>query len=90
MIEGKGLGSKKINRVNISLTNKMSAKLNKLSTSCNMKPTSLACLLVETCLNDPEFVFKLQQDYGIYSAYKVVPIKDFQTGELEYVLSERG
>jgi hypothetical protein len=89
VIEGKGLGNKKVNRVNISLTNKMSAKLNKLSTSCNMKPTSLACLLVETCLNDPEFVFKMQQYHGIYSAYKVVPIKDFQTGELEYVLSER-
>jgi hypothetical protein len=90
MIEGKGLGNKKVNRVNISLTNKMSAKLNKLSTSCNKKPTTMACLLVEMCLNDPEIIFKLQQDYGVYSAYRVVPIKDFQTGELEYVLNERG
>jgi hypothetical protein len=89
MIEGKGLGNKKVNRVNISLANKMNTKLNKLSTACNMKPTTLACLLVETCLNDPEMVFKLQQEHSVYSAYRVVPIKDFTSGEIEYVMSER-
>lgn len=89
MIEGKGLGNKKVNRVNISLSNKMNAKLNRLSTACNMKPTTLACLLVETCLNDPEFVFKLQQEHSIHSAYRIVPVKDFNTGELQYILNER-
>ncbi|TYS14258.1 hypothetical protein FZC78_19065 [Rossellomorea vietnamensis] len=88
MIEGKGLGNKKVNRVNISLTNKMSAKLNRLSNACNMKPTTLACLLVEKCLNDPELVFQLQQEHGVYSAYKIVPVKDFNTGELQYILNE--
>ena len=47
MIEGKGLGGKKIHRVNVSLTNKQAFKLNRLATACNMKPTTLAAVLIE-------------------------------------------
>ncbi|PAD86654.1 hypothetical protein CHH55_16930 [Niallia circulans] len=89
MIEGKGLGGKKVNRVGISLTNKDSSKLNKLATSCNMKPTTLAGLIIEKCLNNPQFVAQLQEEFCIQKAYKVLLIKDFKTGEYNYVLSGR-
>jgi hypothetical protein len=90
MIEGKGLGNKKINRVNVSLNNSYNKKLMRLATACNMRPTSLACLLIELSLDSAELISKLQNEYGIHSAYKVVPVKDHATGELEYVLNERG
>jgi hypothetical protein len=32
LIEGKGLGGKKVHRVNLSLTNRLSVKLNRLAT----------------------------------------------------------
>lgn len=89
MIEGKGLGGKKINRVGVSLTNKDNSKLNKLATSCNMKPTTLAGLIIEKCLNNPQFVAQLQEEFCIQKAYKVLLIKDFKTGEYNYVLSGR-
>lgn len=90
MIEGKGLGGKKINRVNVSMTNKENVKLNKLAIACNMKPTTLAGLLIEICLADPRLVLQLQNEYAVHTAYKLIPIKDYNTGELQYVLNERG
>lgn len=90
MIEGKGLGNKKVNRVNLSLTNKTNSKLNKLATACNMKPTTLACLLLEIGLDSTDLINRLQDEYNVHNAYKVVLVKDFRTNELEYVLSERG
>lgn len=56
MIEGKGLGGKRICRVNVSLDNKMNKKLSKLAIACNMKPTTLARVLIEKCLDDPVLV----------------------------------
>jgi hypothetical protein len=87
VIEGKGLGGKKVNRVNLSMTNKLSLKLNRLATACNMKPTTLAGLLIERCLNDPRIVSELQKDYCTEKAYKLVFINN--QGELNYVLSGR-
>jgi hypothetical protein len=87
VIEGKGLGGKKVNRVNVSMTNKLSLKLNRLATACNMKPTTLAGLLVERCLNDPRIVSELQKEYCTEKAYKLVFINNH--GELNYVLSGR-
>lgn len=87
MIEGKGLGGKKVNRVNVSLTNKLSLKLNRLATACNMKPTTLAGLLIERCLNDPGIITQLQKEYCTQSAYKVVLVNN--GGELHYSLSRR-
>ncbi|MBG9657801.1 hypothetical protein [Cytobacillus firmus] len=89
MIEGKGLGGKKVNRVNISMDNKYNKKLLRLATACNMRPTSLAGLLVELSLDNPELVTKLQAEYGIHTAYKVVPVKNYTSGEIEYALNER-
>jgi hypothetical protein len=88
MIEGKGLGNKKINRVNVSLSNRYSSKLNRLAVACNMKPTSLACFLIEKCLDDPQLITELQNEYGVFNAYKVVPIN--HQGEIIYTLNERG
>lgn len=84
MIEGKGLGGKKINRVNMSLTNKVDKKLRRLATACNLSHTTLAAMLVEICLNDPQIVHRLQKEFNIYAAYKVVPVH--RNGEIDYVM----
>jgi sulfur carrier protein ThiS len=86
MIEGKGLGGKKVNRVNVSLTNKYSLKLNRLATACNLKPTTLAGLLIEKHLDNPQVVVELQKEYCLQSAYRVLLIN--KGGELQYVLNE--
>ncbi|WML38720.1 hypothetical protein RCG19_16150 [Neobacillus sp. OS1-2] len=83
MIEGKGLGGKKIHRVNTSLTNKVSSKLNRLATACNMKPTTLAGILIEKGLSNVQLVNDLQKEYCTQAAYKVVIINN------EYVLCGR-
>jgi hypothetical protein len=87
MIEGKGLGGKKIHRVNVSLTNKLSVKLNRLATACNMKPTTLAGLLIKKSLDNAKLVAQLQNEYCTEKAYKVVVVNN--GGELNYVLSGR-
>ena len=88
MIEEKGLGNKKINRVNVSLSNDYSKKLNLLSTSCNMKPTTLAGLILERCLDDSLFIARLQKEFCLYPTYKVLPIQN--DGQIVYqLLSER-
>lgn len=84
MQEGRNLGGKKVNRVNLSLTNELHKKLTRLAKSCEMNHTTLAALLVEMCLNDPKLVNQLQRDYNIYPAYKVVPVQN--NGKTEYVL----
>ena len=88
MIEGKGLGNKKVNRVNISLSNGYNSKLNKLATACNMKPTTLAGMLIENSLDNASIVADLQKEYGIHTAYKVLPVQS--NGEIVYVMNERG
>lgn len=89
MIEGKGLGGKKVVRVGLSLTNGYSKKLNTLATACNMKPTPLACLLLERCLDNQELVRELQREFGVHSAYRVEPVRNFLTGEIVYTINER-
>lgn len=87
MIEGKSLGGKRICRVNVSLTNAENQKLSKLATACNMPPTTLAWLLITRCLDDPLLVSQLQDEYGVYNAYKVVPVN--HDGEIHYSLRDR-
>jgi hypothetical protein len=86
IIEGKGLGGKRINRVNISLSNKNSLKLNRLATACNLKPTTLAGLFIEKCLDNPQLVAEMQKEYCTQSAYRVLLIN--KGGELHYVLND--
>lgn len=87
MIEGKGLGGKRVHRVNVSLTNKQAYKLNRLATACNMKPTTLAAVLIEKGLNDFRLVSELQKDHCKEKAYRVVLVNN--NGELNYALSGR-
>ncbi|MCM3411445.1 hypothetical protein [Metabacillus litoralis] len=87
MIEGKGLGNKKVNRVNMSLSNKYNFKLNRLATACNLKPTTLAGMLVELSLDNPELIEKLQSEYCTYSTYRVLPVK--KGNEVEYLLEDK-
>lgn len=87
MIEGKGLGGKRVNRVNISLNNKFINKLNRLATACNMKPTTLAALLVELSLDDNKIVLELQDEYCTHTAYRVIPAKKYNDN-IEYLLKE--
>jgi sulfur carrier protein ThiS len=87
MIEGKGLGGKRVHRVNVSLTNKQGFKLNRLATACNLKPTTLAALLIEKGLNDDRLVSELQKEYCTEKAYRVIIVNN--NGELNYVLSGR-
>ncbi|WP_342515397.1 hypothetical protein [Sutcliffiella sp. FSL R7-0096] len=86
MIEDKGLGNKKINRVGISLSNSYLKKLNMLSTACQMRPTTLAGLILERCLDDEAMVEKLQNEFGVYEAYRVLPLKKHDEADVKYAL----
>ncbi|MCM2535015.1 hypothetical protein NDK43_25075 [Neobacillus pocheonensis] len=87
MIEGKGLGNKKVHRVNVSLTNNQSYKLNRLAAACNMRPTTLAGLLIEKSLNNAELIEELQKEYCTQSSYRLVLLN--RGGELHYLLKGR-
>lgn len=87
LIEGKGLGGKKIHRVNVSLTNKQALKLNRLATACNLKPTTLAGLLIEISLNNAGLVDLLQKEYCTQTSYRVVLVNN--DTELLYLLNGR-
>jgi hypothetical protein len=78
MIEEKGLGGKKLNRVGISLSNKYDSKLRMLATACGMGHTTLAGMLVEMCLDNADIVAELQKNRCKYTAYKVTPIVTYQ------------
>jgi hypothetical protein len=89
LIENKGLGGKRINRYNISLSNHYDKKLNQFAMACNKvkKPTTLAALLVEFCLDNPEIVDLFQKEYSSAgSPYKVVPFKKHDRAEVEYLV----
>lgn len=89
MIEGKGLGGKKINRVNVSLSNAYDLKLRRLAVACNMKPTTLAGLFVELGLDSAGLVDELQKDYCTQNSYRVVLVNN-GGGDLVYLLDGRG
>jgi len=39
MVHNRGVGGKRVQRVNISMTNFDARNLNRLATSCNLRPT---------------------------------------------------
>ncbi|MGD6778854.1 hypothetical protein ACQCT3_00645 [Sutcliffiella horikoshii] len=86
MIEGKGLGNKKINRVGVSLSNSYLKKLNWLATACQKKPTTLAGLILERCLDDAVMVEQLQNEFSVYEAYRVLPFKSYDESDVKYLL----
>jgi hypothetical protein len=83
MIEGKGLGGKRINRVSASFTNKEDGDLNKLATACNKKQAEMLWILARRCLYDPMILNELQKEYCTQAAYKIVLVNG------EYVLRGR-
>jgi hypothetical protein len=83
----RGSGGKRIVRVNVSITNRNDSKLRRLATACDMKPTTLAGMLIEIGLNDARLVSELQREYCKESAYRVIVVNN--NGELNYVLSGR-
>jgi hypothetical protein len=76
MIEGKGLGNKRVNRVNVSLSNRYFSKLKRLSISCNMRWTTLAGLMIEMFLNDATLMKKIQDEYCTEPIFRVLPMND--------------
>lgn len=86
--KGRGAGGSRVHREYISITNDDSFKLNRLATSTGLKPATLAAYCVYYCLNNSDFVHEIQNQLTKYKAYKIIPIKDFRTEELEYVLEE--
>lgn len=71
----KGLGNKKVNRVNLSLSNEYLRKLKWISQACGKRPTELAGYLLEMVLDDPDKMFELQDQLCLYDAYRVQVIR---------------
>lgn len=87
MIQGKGLGNKKINRVNVSLSNENLNKLNKLSIACRLRPTTLAGFIIELALNNNDIIQILQNEHCLEKAYRIFTIND--NGKIIYTLPGR-
>lgn len=75
MNDDRGLGNKKCNRVNLSLTNEYHQKLKWMAIACGMRPTELAGYLLEMVLDDPFRMNDLQDQFCKYDAYRVVVIR---------------
>ena len=90
MQEGRGLGGKKVNRTNLSLSNEYEQKLAVLTTAWNLKyPGKLGRLFLEFCLDNAEIVDLFQKEYCTRTAYKVRLIKNYETGKIHYVLNNK-
>lgn len=87
MIEGKGLGNKRVNPVKLSLTNREKNNLTRLAVSCRKEPAVLAREILMLCLDDETFIKKLQDNYCIQKAYRVVPVR--HNGEVYFTLTGR-
>ncbi|MEH7490816.1 hypothetical protein [Neobacillus niacini] len=83
MIEGKGLGGKRIARKGASFTNKEEGHINKLATACDMTPAELIWRMCRKCLYDPMILNEFQKEYCKEKAYRIILING------EYVLSGR-
>jgi hypothetical protein len=82
--EEMGCGGKRINRINISVSNKTLNKIKRLSTSCNMRPTTLVGEILERFLNDPSLVDAFQEEYNLQPSYRVTIVKN--RGKVTYAL----
>ncbi|MCM3763422.1 hypothetical protein [Neobacillus niacini] len=87
MIEGKGLGGKRVARVNASITNKEDSDLKKLATACGMKHTELTWHLIRRCLYDPIIVNEFLDEYCKENSYRVWLVQ--KDGEIHYQLNGR-
>lgn len=87
MIEGKGLGGKRVVRRSVSFTNKEESDLLKLATACNMNFAELVHEIVTGCMYDSVFVTNLQQQHCTQRAYRVRLVQN--EGTVNYVLTGR-
>jgi hypothetical protein len=85
LIEGKGLGGKRINKVAISLTNKDNNKLSRLATATGMKKAQLCGYIVEKMINDVNFINQIQEEFCLIQSYRITPIKN--NGNTIYALN---
>jgi hypothetical protein len=87
MIEGKGLGGKRVNRLKLSLTNSDESDLAKLATACNMKKSELGYHMFQYLIHNPEFLNYIQKEYCTQKAYKVVLVN--KNGNKQLALTGR-
>lgn len=73
---------KRPNRVGVSLSHEYDRKLAKLAIACNMRPTTLAELIIRTMLDNSSYIHHLQDRYNIYPAFKILPVTEL--GKLKY------
>lgn len=79
---GRGLGGKRCNRKSVSLSNEYLIKLEHLSVSCDLPPATLMSILIETCLDSPNLVAKLQDRFNKNPNYRVYPV--IENGKVIY------
>jgi hypothetical protein len=88
MINEKGLGGKRINRLNMSITNEDEKNINMLATACGKRyAATIAYEILSRGLKDISLLNELQKEYCIQSAYRIVFIQ--HDGRLEYTLTGR-
>lgn len=70
-------GQGRKNRVNVSLSTPYENKLKKLAIACGgQPPTTLACVLICFCLDNPKIIDYVQQEFQVTDDYRVVPIRE--------------
>ncbi|TYS67069.1 hypothetical protein FZC76_16215 [Sutcliffiella horikoshii] len=57
-----------------------------MSIACNTKPTTLAGMILERCLDDAAVVEQLQNELGVYETYRVLPFKRHDAADVTYLL----
>jgi hypothetical protein len=87
MIEGKGLGGKRVSRYNLSLTNQESLNLERLARSVNKNPSVLIREIFFQCIYNDQFLQKYLDEHCIEKAYRVVMLKT--EGEAKFILTGR-
>lgn len=80
MNEGKPKVRRRSTRVNISVSALTSKKLKQFATACNKKPATMAQMLIDYCLDNPQILKDLQERYNTDPAYWVRPM----TGLTDY------
>lgn len=80
-------GQGRKNRINLSIPTEYEVKLHKLSKGCgrNMRPTTLAALIVCRALDDALTINALQNEFSSVSDYRVLPIRI--NGRTDYMIS---
>lgn len=87
MIEGKGLGGKRVSRYNLSLTNQEALNLERLARAVNKNPSVLIREIFFQTIYDPYFLRKYQDEFCKEKAYRVVMLNNER--ETKFILTGR-